>query len=61
MKILTFSLATVLLLAVQGCQTIKQTDIAPGAAAEVPGAPAPVLPFAEPAPVARELDEDLVF
>ena len=60
-KILTFSLATVLLLAVQGCQTIKQTDIAPGAAAEVPGAPAPVLPFAEPAPVARELDEDLVF
>ena len=59
MKSYLYPLGLAALLAAQGCQTIEQrksTDAAP-AAAEKPLA----LPFPEPEPVKRELDEDLVY
>ena len=49
------------LLAAQGCQTIKpnvDAERPTPAAAETPGV---ALPYPEPEPVRRELDEDLVF
>jgi len=50
-----FGLAALLLL--QGCQSIPQLK----ATAEAPAEPAVVLPFPEPEPPKRELDEDLVY
>ncbi len=56
MNKLTLSLVALLLLGAQGCQTNKQRGVgAPDADATV------VLPFDEPEPPRRELDEDLVF
>jgi tetratricopeptide (TPR) repeat protein len=59
-KLIT-SLGLGLLLAAQGCQTIKHNG--DGASTEPSGneQPAVVLPFPEPEPVTRELDEDLVY
>ena len=60
-KKLTFSLGLVLLLAAQGCQTIKHSKCA-APAEDTAGRSEPVvLPFPEPEPVKRELDEDLVY
>ena len=60
-KKLTFSLGLAVLLAAQGCQTIKQSKFA-APADDDPGRSPPVaLPFPEPEPVKRELDEDLVY
>ena len=57
MNKLTYGLILVLLLGTQGCQTNKQkTD----AIVEAPKQPVE-LPFEEPEPVQRELDEDLVY
>lgn len=52
-------LGLVSLLAVQGCQSIKQRQ-APAADGQA-STTEPVLPFPEPKPVQRELDEDLVY
>jgi tetratricopeptide (TPR) repeat protein len=52
-------LGLVSLLAVQGCQSVKQRQ-APAADGQV-STTEPVLPFPEPKPVQRELDEDLVY
>ncbi len=55
-----FRLGVVLLLALQGCQTLQQQgEVASLDAAE--DSRAPVLPFPEPERVKRELDEDLVY
>jgi tetratricopeptide (TPR) repeat protein len=60
-KKLIFSLGLVLLLAAQGCQTIKQKgDVATGDG-DADESQSVVLPFPEPEPVKRELDEDLVY
>lgn len=60
-KKLTFSLGLVLLLAAQGCQTIKHSKFS-GPEDDAGGSSEPVaLPFPEPEPVKRELDEDLVY
>jgi tetratricopeptide (TPR) repeat protein len=60
-KKLTFSLGLVLLLAAQGCQTIKHSKF-DASEEDAVGRPQPiVLPFPEPEPVKRELDEDLVY
>lgn len=60
MKRLTYILV-VLLLATQGCQTVQQKPGATSDDVAASDAPAPQLPFAEPEPVRRELDEDLVY
>ncbi|MBT8429656.1 MAG: tetratricopeptide repeat protein [Gammaproteobacteria bacterium] len=61
MKKLIFSLGLVLLLAAQGCQTIKQKgDVATGDG-DADESRSLVLPFPEPEPAKRELDEDLVY
>ncbi len=52
-------LGLVSLLAVQGCQSVKQRQ-APAADGQA-STTEPVLPFPEPKPVQRELDEDLVY
>ena len=60
-KKLTFSLGLVLLLAAQGCQTIKHAKFT-GPEDDAAGRSEPIaLPFPEPEPVKRELDEDLVY
>ena len=60
-KKLIFSLGLVLLLAAQGCQTIKQKgDVAAGDG-DSDESRSVVLPFPEPEPAKRELDEDLVY
>jgi len=60
-KKLIFSLGLVLLLAAQGCQTIKQKgDVATGDG-DADESRSLVLPFPEPEPAKRELDEDLVY
>ncbi len=63
MKKLLASLGLVFLLAVQGCQSIKQKqDATAQGEAAAPVAPEEViLPFPEPPPLQRELDEDLVY
>lgn len=59
-KNLILGLGVVCLLAIQGCQTLKHNaDAASGEAGEV--ATPVVLPFPEPEPLKRELDEDLVY
>jgi tetratricopeptide (TPR) repeat protein len=45
-------------LVLQGCQTLGEN---PATAAGPPVDAAPVLPFTEPAPLQRELDEDLIY
>ena len=60
MKTLLLCLGLVSLLATQGCQTIKQATSAP-AETKTDAKAAPVLPFPEPEPVKRELDEDLIY
>ncbi len=60
MKTRTYILAA-LLLATQGCQTIEQKPGAMSDDAAASESPVLELPFAEPEPVKRELDEDLVF
>ena len=60
-KKLTLSLGLMLLLAAQGCQTFKQKGD-PAAGGEAIGdAQSVVLPFPQPEPAKRELDEDLVY
>jgi tetratricopeptide (TPR) repeat protein len=55
----TYPLAAVLaLLFAQGCQTLPSGNVS---SAAVAAEAAPTLPFAEPEPVRRELDEDLVY
>jgi len=61
-KKLFLRLGLVSLLAVQGCQSIKQKQDVETRGEEAAEAAAPVvLPFPEPEPVKRELDEDLVY
>ncbi len=55
------SLGLGLLLAAQGCQTIKHNADDASTDPNDDKAPAMVLPFPEPEPVARELDEDLIY
>lgn len=50
--------ALLALLSAQGCQTLPTGD---AASTRVDSKAAPVLPFAEPEPVRRELDEDLIY
>ena len=51
--------AIVSLLLLQGCQTISSK--ADATTARTGGESTPPLPFAEPEPVKRELDEDLIY
>ena len=60
-KKLLIGLGLVSLLVVQGCQTIKQKPETAALQEESVAEPQLVLPFPEPAPVKRELDEDLVY
>ena len=60
-KNLLFSLGLVLLLAAQGCQMIKQKGDAAAGGERAEASQPLVLPFPEPEPVKRELDEDLVY
>lgn len=59
MKTSVIPLVLAVLLALQGCSTIKQKKSADPVATVGEGAA--VLPFPEPEPVKRELDEDLVY
>ena len=60
-RVFVLGLGLVLLFATQGCTTLQQKS-AVAASDSVPEAPGPVvLPFPEPEPVARELDEDLIY
>jgi len=60
-RALVLGLGLLLLFATQGCETLQQKTpaAASDSAAEAPVAV--VLPFPEPEPVARELDEDLIY
>lgn len=60
-KKLTFSLGLVLLLAAQGCQTFKQKGDPAAGGDAIGDAKSVVLPFPQPEPAKRELDEDLVY
>jgi tetratricopeptide (TPR) repeat protein len=60
-RALLLGLGLVLLFATQGCETLQQKTPAAGSDSVVEAPVAVVLPFSEPEPVARELDEDLIY
>jgi len=54
-------LGLVLLLATTGCQSVKQRGVGAPEGGVADASPPVELPFPEPEPVKRELDEDLVY